>query len=174
MKNLETIKSNTPDIIKEKLKLVLDKVMDKCSENEIKEYLLDFKEQFKTMGLQEKGVITSANNIEKFNLGNGENKKGTPGHIKGCIFYNHLLDVNGLKYHKRINSGEKCVVVKLKSNIYNKDVISIPLSGVLPEEFNLTDKIDVDGMFEKVFLSPLRNITMVLGWNLKDLNIAQM
>ena len=40
----------------------------------------------------------------------------------------------------------------------------------LPKEFGLGDFIDYDTQFEKSFLSPLKNILEIVGWQWEDVS----
>jgi hypothetical protein len=56
-------------------------------------------------------------------------------------------------------------MLRLKPNPYGYEVIGY--EGYWNQDFDLTEFIDRDTMFEKTFKQYIRNITNTFGWNLE-------
>ena len=79
-------------------------------------------------------------------------------HVRGSILYNHYLTLKGLnRQYSAISGGDKIKFVYLKvQNTIKENIISFP--QVLPEKMGLTNYLDYDKQFEKVFMAPLEAI----------------
>lgn len=168
MMGIEAIRTSTPAVCRQAIKQSLEIIMNK-TEVDLRNYIDYFRQRFKSMEFEDVAFPRGVKDIEKWDLGKGEYRKGTPIHVKGAIIYNGLVSKLMLdnKYQK-IRSGEKikfCYIIE--PNPYRVSVITS--GGKLPEEFNLQKYIDYDTQFDKAYLEPIKTITDSIGWKVENL-----
>ena len=169
IKGLDVVRSSTPNAIKNDIKEIYKIILDK-TESDVQDYILDVKERYKKLSLNEISVISSINNLEKYTMVNGSIPAGCPLHVRGAIIYNKLIkELNLTGKYQLIQSGDKIKYIRLKTpNHAFSDVIAY--LNYFPEEFELNDYIDYDTMFEKSFIGPVENITLPIKWEWKKKN----
>lgn len=169
---LESVRSSTPEICREKMKELFAIIMNK-GEIETQKFIMDFRDEFKTLDLEKIGKTSGTDDIDKYTTKQSLYKKGCPIHVRGCILYNHFLSEKKLeKKYVKIQSGDKVKFIYLKiPNPIKENIISFP--GVLPKEMCLESYIDYDTQFEKVFLSPIQHILDALGWSTEKVNTIE-
>jgi hypothetical protein len=160
---LEMIKSSTPSAIREKMKETI-KLMMTGTENEVQNYIAQFKEDFRKLPAEEISFPRGLNGLNTYSDSVLLYKKGTPIHVRGAIIYNHHLKQFQLeKKYQKIQEGEKIKFTYLKMpNPMKEDVISFPTR--IPKEFKLDDYIDYDVQFDKAFLEPIKIILDCMKW----------
>jgi DNA polymerase elongation subunit (family B) len=160
---LEMVKSSTPFVIRTKMKEAI-KIMINGTENDMHNFIADFKEEFKSLPPEEISSPRGCNGLAKYYDAASFYKLGTPIHVKGAILYNYYLKEKDLtKKYPLIQEGEKLKYSYLKMpNPFKDTVISFP--GRLPKEFGLHDYIDYDTQFEKAFVEPIKVILNCMGW----------
>lgn len=187
------VKSSTPKVIRNALKNSLP-ILLHGSEEELQNYIQNFKKEFKKFSVEEIAFPRSANGISTFTRSYWEDKlkfartkeekeialnrlsepsqiytKGTPIHVKSALIYNTMLEKFGIeKLRKKILDGEKIKFVYLKPNPTHEKCIGF--QDTLPEEFGLKEFVDYDMMFEKTFLSPITDMCKPLGWSVEKKN----
>jgi len=162
---LESVRSSTPEICREKLKQSF-KVIMTSDEINTQKFIGDFRNEFFKLPAEQVAKISGTDDIEKYiDKKTGSYKKGCPMHVRGCILYNNFLKENGLdRKYESIKSGDKIKFVYLKSpNPIKENMISFP--NILPSEFGLEKYIDYETQFDKVFLSPIDNLLGAIGWS---------
>jgi len=162
---LESVRSSTPEICREKLKQSF-KVIMTSDEINTQKFIGDFRNEFFELPAEQVAKISGTDDIEKYiDKKTGSYKKGCPMHVRGCILYNNFLKEKGLdKKYESIKSGDKIKFVYLKSpNPIKENMISFP--NILPSEFGLEKYIDYETQFNKVFLSPIDNLLSAIGWS---------
>jgi hypothetical protein len=166
---LEMVKSSTPSAIREKMKSSI-KIMINGTEDDIHQFIDDFRTEFKTLPPEEISFPRGVNGLKEYSDSVTMYKKGTPIHVKGAIIYNHYLKQKGIeKKYPRIQDGEKLKFTYLKQpNPFKDSVISYP--GRLPPEFGLQDYIDYDMQFDKAFLEPIKVILDKINWSTEKRN----
>jgi len=166
---LEMVKSSTPSAIREKMKKSI-KIMMQGTENDIHEFIADFKVNFKQLPVEDISFPRGLNGLKDYADSVIMYKKGTPIHVKGAILYNHYLVKMGLdKKYPKIQEGEKVKFTYIKQpNPFKDMVISYP--GRLPVEFGLQQYIDYDLQFEKAFIEPIKVVLDCMGWSTEKQN----
>ena len=166
---LEMVKSSTPSAIREKMKKSI-KIMMQGTENDIHEFIADFKVNFKQLPVEDISFPRGLNGLKDYADSVIMYKKGTPIHVKGAILYNHYLVKMGLdKKYPKIQEGEKVKFTYIKQpNPFKDMVISYP--GRLPVEFGLQEYIDYDLQFEKAFIEPIKVVLDCMGWSTEKQN----
>lgn len=169
---LESVRSSTPEICRERMKEVFSVIMN-SDETETQKFIAGFRDEFRSLDLEEIGKTSGTDNIDKYTDRGSLYKKGCPIHVRGCILYNHFLSEKGLdKKYVKIQSGDKVKFVYLKvPNPIRENIISFP--GTLPKEMGLQPYIDYDKQFDKVFLSPINHILDALGWSAEKINTIE-
>jgi len=166
---LEMVKSSTPSAIREKMKKSI-KIMMQGTENDIHEFIANFKVNFKQLPVEDISFPRGLNGLKDYADSVIMYKKGTPIHVKGAILYNHYLVKMGLdKKYPKIQEGEKVKFTYIKQpNPFKDMVISYP--GRLPVEFGLQEYIDYDLQFEKAFIEPIKVVLDCMGWTTEKQN----
>jgi hypothetical protein len=91
---------------------------------------------------------------------------GIPINSMAAINFNDYILRNKLdRQYDAIREGSKIKMLRLKPNPYGYEVIGY--EGYWNQDFDLTEFIDRDTMFEKTFKQYIRNITNTFGWNLE-------
>ena len=161
---LQMVKSSTPAVIRDKLKDSLQTIL-RGTEADVQQYVADYRAQFKQLSIEEIAFPRGINDVRKYYSDTTIYQKATPIHVRGALLYNHHLKRLGLdKQYPLIREGDKIKFVYLrKPNVFHEDCIGFP--DKLPPEFNLTEYIDYDKMFEKTFTDAIQNILDSLGWS---------
>lgn len=96
-----------------------------------------------------------------------KNKKvNLPGHVAAALNWNKLRQMNNDTSSMPIQDGQKVVVCKLKSNVWQMNSIAYPVDEMhLPEWFR-TLPFDEELMEDTVFDAKLKNLLEVLNWDL--------
>jgi DNA polymerase elongation subunit (family B) len=160
---LEMIKSSTPSACREKLWEAIDIIFNQ-NETALIKFIEEFRSEFKNNDIADIAFPRGVNGLKKYADEKSVYGKKCPIHVRGSLFYNHLLKKNRLdKKYESIKEGEKIKYIHLiEPNIIQSDVISF--SNILPKEFNLHDFIDYDTQYDKSFVEPLKIILDSIGW----------
>jgi DNA polymerase elongation subunit (family B) len=160
---LEMVKSSTPSDCRDKLKKIVDIILNGTEEDVIA-FIDDYRKQFSKTSPPEISFPRGVNGLSEYSHKTRIYDKGTPIHVRGSLLYNHLLKEKNLtKRYNRINEGEKIKYIYLKEpNAIQSDIIAFPQS--LPKEFGLDNYIDYETQYEKAFVEPVRIILNAIGW----------
>ena len=152
---LEIIRSETPLIFKEGLKVVLEMILKNKGDDEISKTVNDYIKKAKKLSPDQLSSNISVNNLDKYIDKNNDFQKGTPMHIKGVANYRKLIEILNIKNeYPPIQEGEKTKVIYVKQNPYNVDSISYK---VWPKEFNEFGIVpDYERMIDKFFLTKVK------------------
>ena len=166
---LEMIKSSTPSAVRQKMRESI-KIMMNGSEDDIHNFIDDFKSEFKNLPVEEISFPRGVNGLKNYSDSVMLYKKGTPIQVKGAIIYNYFIKQKNLdKKYPIIQEGEKLKFIYLKQpNPFKDSVVSFPQR--LPKEFELDNYIDYDIQFEKSFLEPVKVILDCMGWTTEKKN----
>ena len=169
---LETVKSSTPKLMRQKLKDALILCLTK-DEKDLQDYFKKFKEEVvinNKYSPEEIATNFNAGGMVKYHVEPGAPfKLKTPFHIKGALFHNHLIHILKLKGKvKEIELGDKIKILKLNEpNKWSKDYISF-VGTQLPKAFKIGIKdIDMRHQFDTTFTKPLSAIAETCGWSLE-------
>ena len=166
---LESVRSSTPEICREKLKESFEVIMN-GTEEDVQKFIDIFRKEFYNLKPEEIAKNSGTDNIDKYRDKTSLYRKGCPMHVRGCIMFNHYLEHKKLtKKYESIRSGDKIKFLYLKQpNPIRENMISFP--GVLPAEFGLDEYIDFETQFQKVFLGPIEPILDAIGWSAEKVN----
>ena len=164
---LDLKRSDTPAYIQDFLSDVLDKVLTGAGEEEIMDFIADFRLEFKKMPGWEKGSPRRVNKLTEYH--SREKRKGKinmPGHVRAAINWNTLKKVYNDKYSMDIIDGQKCIVCKLKDNPMGYTSIAYPTDELrIPDWFKELPFAD-DEMEATLINKKLDNLIGVLDWDL--------
>ncbi len=161
---IETTRSSTPQVVRQKLKDAIKLVLT-GTEEQIIDFVANFKQEFKSYSADDIAFPRGCNNLNTYQDTTKIYRKGTPIAVKGALIYNHFLEEMKLtgQYYK-INEGDKVKFLYLKTpNPFHDSVISF--AGTSPKEFELNEFADYDKQFSVSFLEPLKNILDKVGWD---------
>jgi len=164
---LDLKRSDTPRVIQDFLKEVLDDVLNGATREQVIEKIREFKYVFKERPGWEKGSPKRVNNLTKYareeeRLG----KANMPGHVRAALNWNNLRRMNGDKYSLQIVDGMKTIVCKLRSNPLGWTSIGYPTDELhLPQWFRDLP-FDDSEMEATVVDQKLDNLLGVLEWDL--------
>lgn len=174
---IETTRSSTPEIVREKLKKAINIILN-GTEKELIIFVEKFKQEFFSLSAEKIAFPRSVNGMKKYSDKDQIYKKGTPIAVKGSLLYNHYL--NKLKLNNKYNKileGEKVKFIYLKKPNplagYKGDDCVISFVKKLPVEFKVEKYIDYNLQFEKTFLDPLSIILSVIGWSAEEKNTLE-
>ena len=169
---IEAVRSSTPSSCRNYIKSALKIIME-GTENDLIDYIEKSRKEHRELPLDLVSFPRTANNVSKFRDVVTMYRKGTPMHIRATILYNHFLRIKKLENkYSRINDGEKIKYLHLKVPNPSAENVMAFLSE-FPPEFELTQYIDYDTMFEKGFLEPLKVILDIINWKTEHVNTLE-
>jgi DNA polymerase elongation subunit (family B) len=177
IKGIETTRSSTPQVVRDKLKKAIDIIMDGDQEKLI-DFVSEFKKTFVTLPAEDVAFPRSVNGMKDYHDPTTIYRKSTPIAVKGALLHNHHIRKLKLeKKYRLITDGDKIKFVYLKApnpvcGPSGKDQV-ITFLNSLPIELELNRYIDYDMQFEKTFLDPLKNILEVIGWSVEKQNTLE-
>ena len=164
---LDLKRSDTPAYIQDFLSDILDKVLTGSEEEEVMDFIADFRLEFKKMPGWEKGSPRRVNKLTEYH--SREKRKGKinmPGHVRAAINWNTLKKVYNDKYSMDIIDGQKCIVCKLRDNPMGYTSIAYPTDELrIPNWFKELPFAD-DQMEATLINKKLDNLIGVLDWDL--------
>ena len=160
---IEAVKSSTPAPCREKIKEALKIIMG-GNEKALNTFIQEFRDEFMSLPPEEIAYPRSCNGVEKFTGESSLFAKGAPIHVKGAILYNYSVKKHKLEHkYPLIQEGDKIRFLHLRQpNVYQSSAFSFMTE--VPEELDITNKIDYDEQFEKSFVEPLKVITQKIDW----------
>ncbi len=160
MMGIETVRSSTPQFIRDKLTECI-KILLLKTQKDVNAFIKTTKDEFLKLPVQQIASPRSVNDIEKYTDG-ATHKKGAPIQVKAGIVYNNLLKKASIDHkYQSIRSGDKIKFIKLKTpNPIGSDVIGF--KDTIPEEletmFQLKRYYEYNQQFEDTFLNPIEKI----------------
>ena len=164
---LDLKRSDTPVFIQNFLSDVLQKVLTGSTEEEVSDFIMDFRKEFKQKPGWLKGSPKRCNNLTEYvRKEERQGKANMPGHVRASMNWNRLLKMYSDKHSKPLVDGSKVVVCKLKANPLQYTSVAYPVDQLrLPEWFKELP-FDNEAMEESIINAKLDNLIGVLNWNL--------
>jgi DNA polymerase elongation subunit (family B) len=172
---LDLKRSDTPPVVQEFLKEILEATLINKSQEEIIEMIISFKKKFNDKPSWEKGSPKRVNNLTKYTkimeTEIEEKRKGNkvvtiPGHVRAAVNWNTLRAVHNDNHSMKIIDGMKTIVCKLKDNPLGYTSIGIPTDEKnIPnwyKELPFNDRL----METTVVDNKVENLLGVLKWDL--------
>ncbi len=164
---LDLKRSDTPEFIQDFLSDVLERVLTGSTEQEVLDYISEFRIKFKGRPGWEKGSPKRANNITEYQAKEAkQGKANMPGHVRASINWNTLKRMFGDKYSMNITDGAKVIVCKLKPNPLGFTSVAYPVDELrLPQWFKDLP-FDHAEMEQTIIDNKLDNLIGVLNWDI--------
>ena len=165
---IEVVKSTIPKYFKTKLAEAITVILRK-DESDLQRFVKETRDEFLRgdLPIEDIGFSSSVSGLEKYSDPKTIYSKGTPMHVRAALLFNYYANKNNIL--TKIRSGDNIMMVKLKlPNFTREDVIAVVDDSL--DQMGLKDSVDLVGMWEKNFISPLKLITDALGWNIKKQN----
>ena len=161
---LEIVRSSTPEAIRNTLKEAV-RVAITEDEAALQNFILAARQEYLKLPPEEIAFPRGVNGLKKYTSSGQIYAKGCPMHVRGALLFNYYikqLKINN-KYEE-IQEGEKIKFLYLLTPNRIKENC-IGFTSKLPEEFQLTNMVDYDTMWNKSFIEPLNGIIEGMGWN---------
>ena len=166
---LDLKRSDTPEFIQNFLSDVLEKVLTGTSEQEVLDFITEFRTNFKVRPGWEKGSPKRANNISAYR-GKEEKagKTNMPGHVRASLNWNTLKRMMDDKYSMSVTDGAKVIVCKLKDNPLGFTSVAYPVDELrLPQWFKDLP-FNHEEMEQTIIDNKLDNLIGVLNWDIRS------
>jgi DNA polymerase elongation subunit (family B) len=170
VKGLDVKRSSFPKAFQECMGTVLIDILRGKGEEEITEFVLDFKKNMTSRPNSEIAKNSAIKNLSKYKpKGKREpftTMKGTPAHVKAAIAYNDcLVHFNAPYKYSPITDGDKVKWVYLKNNPLGLDGIAFTGYSDPPEiEQFINTYIDHNKIFERELRGKLQDFYDAIGW----------
>jgi len=168
---LETARSSTPAVVRDKLKHCI-KIMLTQTPEDLRKYVNAFYDEFMTLPIEDVAFPRGVKGLGKYADTSNIYKTGTPIATKAALLHNAYIKKHALnKDIQSIKENDKMKFVFVKvPNPYGmagKDAV-IGFIGKPPKEFELEKYIDRRKQFDKTFNEPLENILQAIGWSISN------
>ena len=170
VKGLDVKRSSFPKAFQECMGTVLIDILKGKSEDEISDYVVDFKKKMINRPIDEVAKNSAVKNLSKY-LPKGKRQlfqfgKGTPAHVKAAISYNDCLKhFNAPFKYEPMKNGDKVKWVYLKDNPLGLDGLAFTGYNDPPEIENfISTYIDHSKIFERELKGKLQDFFDAIGW----------
>jgi DNA polymerase elongation subunit (family B) len=168
---LETARSSTPTVVRNKLKDCIKIILTKTPE-ELSKYVDDFYDEFMSLPIEDIASPRGVKGVAKYSDTSSIYKSGTPIATKAALLHNaYVKKLNLSKEIPPIKENDKIKFVFVNiPNPYGmggRDAV-IGFIGKAPKEFQIEKYIDRKKQFEKTFEEPLDNILQAIGWSITE------
>ena len=170
VKGLDVKRSSFPKAFQECMGTVLIDILKGKSEEEISDYVLDFKKKMVNRPTSEIAKNSAVKNLKKY-MPKGKREpftmmKGAPAHVKAAILYNDCLKhFNAPFKYEPMKNGDKVKWVYLKDNPLGID--GLAFTGYSdPKEISefIATYIDYNKIFERELKNKLQDFFDAIGW----------
>ena len=169
---LDLKRSDTPVVVQDFLKDILQATLTGKDKHEVTQMILDFKQVFKDLPAWEKGAPKRINKLtyytaleestkEKFNK-----SARLPGHVRAGMNYNYLRKLNNDNFTMPLSDGSKAIVCKLRTNALGFTSIARPTDETNIPQWFKDLPFDDNGMSETQIDKKVDNLLGVLKWEL--------
>jgi DNA polymerase elongation subunit (family B) len=176
VKGMEIVRSSTPAFCREKIKEVVNLIIDTMDRQKVIDDIRDIRLDFYKQDIEDIAFPRGVKTIDKYLGSRGNILSGCTIQARASINFNNLLnrfEVNG-KYTE-IHQGDKIKFIYMKeSNTVLTGQNIIGFSEVLPEEFGLHKFIDKDTQFEKSFMGPIKKLFDAVGFGYPNIDVTNM
>ena len=170
VKGLDVKRSSFPKAFQECMGTVLIDILRGKTEEEITNYVLDFKKNMTSRPISEVAKNSAVKNLKKY-MPKGKRvpfttMKGTPAHVKAAIAYNDcLVHFNAPYKYNPMTNGDKVKWVYLKNNPLGLDGLAFTGYQDPPEiEEFINTYIDHNKIFERELRYKLQDFYDAIGW----------
>jgi DNA polymerase elongation subunit (family B) len=170
VKGLDVKRSSFPKAFQECMATVLIDILRGKSEQEISDYVVDFKKKMTSMNFVDIAKNSAVKNLTKY-LPKGKRQlftwaSGTPAHVKAAISYNDCLThFNAPFKYEPMKNGDKVKWVYLKNNPLGLDAVAFTGHSDPPEIEKLVNTyIDHNRLFERELKNKLQDFFDSIGW----------
>ena len=164
---LDLKRSDTPKVMQDFLKEVLDDVLLGANKQQTIEKILKFKHDFTNRPGWEKGTPKRVNNLTKY--GKEEKRLGKanmPGHVRASLNWNTARRMHSDQYSMPIVDGQKVIVCKLKQNPMGWTSIAYPTDELHIPKWFQEMPFDDSTMEQTIVDQKVENLLGVLNWSL--------
>lgn len=165
---LDIKRSDCPSDTRKKLETVLDLIFDE-KESGLINMISKYKKEMKDLPIDQIAIPTGIKDITKYE----KNPSRIPMHVRASMVYNNFIKDNGLdgKYLK-VHNGDKIKYIFLKKNPITKSDIIAFKDLEFMEETGLDKYVDIDRLYERVFMSPVKKLTDAIKWETKKSGVV--
>ena len=170
VKGLDVKRSSFPKAFQECMGTVLIDILKGKSEEEISDYVVDFKKKMVHRPIAEVAKNSAVKNLSKY-MPKGKRQlfqfgKGTPAHVKAAISYNDCLKHFDAPFkYEPMKNGDKVKWVYLKNNPLGIDGVAFTGYSDPPElEDFVKTYIDHNKIFERELKGKLQDFFDAIGW----------
>ena len=171
VKGLDVKRSSFPKAFQECMGTVLIDILKGKTEEEISDYVLDFKKKMINRPIDEVAKNSAVKNLSKY-MPKGKRQlfttmKGTPAHVKAAISYNDCLKHFDAPFkYEPMKNGDKVKWVYLKNNPLGLDGLAFTGYNDPPEIENfISTYIDHNKIFERELKGKLQDFFDAIGWS---------
>jgi len=166
---LDLKRSDTPEFIQNFLSDILERVLTGAEEQQVLDFITEFRTEFKVRPGWEKGSPKRANKVTEYQGKEAKaGKANMPGHVRASINWNTLKRMFDDKYSMGITDGQKVIVCKLKENPMGFTSVAYPVDELrLPQWFKDLP-FNHEEMEATIIDNKLDNLIGVLNWDVRS------
>jgi hypothetical protein len=166
---IEIVRSSSPTFARKNLKSIVFDILRVANRAHTVSQIKEAREEFFKAALDDITFPITCGKLDKYEAKyeeDGEEFKGTPGHVKGAMIHNRVLQDRPhlLKKYDLFYQSDKGKKVFLKTD--GKWIHDAMCYKKWITELNIDHMIDKGLMFEKAMISPMERFFKVLDWPL--------
>ena len=164
------VRSSFPEAFGELMTTVLTTILRGGTQSELRDMIMDFKHNMKTLDINVVSKNSSVKNLSKYNDTSClfKTNKGATAHGKASVVYNDMLTHFNTAYkYAPIRDGDKVKWAYVKTNPLGVDAVAF--KGYQdPDEIIefITMYVDYDKIFERELQKKLQDFYTVLQWGM--------
>jgi DNA polymerase elongation subunit (family B) len=168
---LDLKRSDTPPVVQEFLKDILESTLNELGKETVINQILDFKKEFAALPSWDKGSPKRINNLTMYSAQEraakvkGE-KARLPGHVRAGFNYNNLRDMHNDNFTMALHDGDKAIICKLKDNPLGITSVARPTDEKMIPQWFKDLPFDDELMEETQITQKVDNLLGVLDWDL--------